>query len=88
MSTPLNRCLNLMALAIPAAGILTFGTAQPATDMDLKLEGIDGESAGRGYEKHLEVLAWSWGATQSSATGGDGAGKGDVEGIYGYPVSK
>ncbi len=74
MSTPLNRFSNLMALAIPAAGMLTFGTAQAATDMFLKIEGIDGESNDASYHKHLEVLSWSWGATQASAAGG-GAGK-------------
>ena len=75
MSTPLNRFSNLMALAIPAAGILTFGTAQAATDMYIKFDGVDGESAAVGYEKHLEALSWSWGATQAGATGGGGAGK-------------
>lgn len=34
------------------------------TDAYLKLDGIDGESQDGVYEKHIEVLSWSWGATQ------------------------
>jgi type VI secretion system secreted protein Hcp len=78
MSTPLNRFSNLMALAIPAAGMLTCGSAQAASDIYIKFDGVDGESAAVGYEKHLEVLSWSWGATNSSSIiggGGGGAGK-------------
>ena len=78
MSTPLNRFSRLMTLAVPAAGIFTCGQAQAASvDMFLKLDGIDGESIVKGYEKHIEILSWSWGASNSGATAG-GAGSGKV----------
>jgi type VI secretion system secreted protein Hcp len=76
MSAPLNRFSNFMALAMPAAGLLTCGAANAATDMYIKFDGVDGEFAGTGYEKQVEVLSWSWGATQQATVGGGGgAGK-------------
>ena len=78
MSAPLNRFSNFMALALPAAGFLTCGSAQAASDMYIKFDGIDGESAVTGYEKQLEILSWSWGATQSGTVVGGGGGAGKV----------
>ena len=50
-----------------------------AFDAFLKLDGIDGESLDRQYEKWIEVLSFSWGATNSgAAAGGGGAGAGKV----------
>ena len=49
-----------------------------AFDAFLKLDGIDGESVDRQYEKWIEVLSFSWGASnleRGQATGGAGAGK-------------
>jgi len=50
-----------------------------AVDQFLKLDKIDGESTDSKHAKELELLAWSWGAsnatTVGSATGGAGAGK-------------
>src|SRR3954452_14214392 len=49
-----------------------------AFDAFLKLDGIDGVSVQRGYEKWIEVLSFSWGAsnpTRSNTGGGAGAGK-------------
>ena len=48
----------------------------------LKLDGIDGESVVQDHEGEIDVLAWSWGATQSGSMhvgGGAGAGKVNVE---------
>jgi type VI secretion system secreted protein Hcp len=49
-----------------------------AVDMFLKLTGIDGESSDSVHAGEVDVLAWSWGASQSGTmhlgTGG-GAGK-------------
>jgi type VI secretion system secreted protein Hcp len=43
----------------------------------LEIAGIDGESTAKGYEKTIEVLAWSWGVNQSGyASGGGGSGSG------------
>lgn len=49
-----------------------------AVDMYLKLEGIDGESVDDAHAGELDVLAWSWGMSQSGSShmgGGGGAGK-------------
>jgi len=55
-----------------------------AVDMFLKLDGIDGESQDNAYADHIDVLAWSWGASQSGTVhmgGGAGAGKVSVQDV-------
>ena len=37
-----------------------------AFDAFLKLDGIDGESVPEGYEKWIEVLSFSWGASNTA----------------------
>ena len=50
-----------------------------AVDMFLKIEGIKGESADKAHKDEIDVLAWSWGISQSgSAQLGPGAGAGKV----------
>lgn len=49
-----------------------------AVDYFLKLDGIDGESSDAKHKGEIDVLSWSWGATQSGTMaygGGGGAGK-------------
>lgn len=49
-----------------------------AVDFFLKLDKIDGESADGQYPDYIDVLSWSWGASQTgtmSYGGGGGAGK-------------
>jgi len=51
-----------------------------AFDAFLKLDGVDGESVQKGYEKWIEILSFSWGATQTPTRGtGSGAGSGKVQ---------
>lgn len=53
-----------------------------AVDMYLKLEGIDGESNDDVHAGEIDVLAWSWGASQSGTMhsgAGGGAGKVNVQ---------
>lgn len=64
---------GLLGLAAPPAG---------ADSMYLKIEGVpavEGEATAKGYEKHIEVLSWSWGLTNATGnvprTGGLGAGR-------------
>jgi type VI secretion system secreted protein Hcp len=55
-----------------------------AVDMFLKLGDLKGESLDKEYKDHFDVLAWSWGASQSGTThmgGGGGAGKVSVQDI-------
>lgn len=55
-----------------------------AVDFLLKIDGVAGESQIKGHEKEIDVLAWSWGMTQTGTMhtgGGGGAGKVDVHDI-------
>jgi type VI secretion system secreted protein Hcp len=49
-----------------------------AVDQFLKLEKIDGEAQDKEHAKEIDILAWSWGMSQSGTThmgAGGGAGK-------------
>ena len=55
-----------------------------AVDMFLKLDGIKGESADDKHKEEIDVLAWSWGASQSGTMhegSGGGAGKANFQDI-------
>lgn len=52
-----------------------------AVDYFLKLDGIQGESADANHKNEIQIMSWSWGASQVSSvagTGGSGAGKADL----------
>ena len=62
--------------------LLPFFPLGGAIDMFLRLNGIEGESTDKSYPKQMEVLAWSWGASNSGSThygGGTGVGKVSVQ---------
>jgi type VI secretion system secreted protein Hcp len=49
-----------------------------AVDYFLKIDGIEGESKDHKHAKEIDLISWSWGASQTgtmSAGGGGGAGK-------------
>jgi len=53
-----------------------------AVDMFLKIDGCDGESADSSHADEIDVLAFSWGLTQSGSAhvaGGGGSGKVNVQ---------
>lgn len=53
-----------------------------AMDMFIDIAGVPGESKDHTYAKKIDVLAWSWGMSQSGtfhAGGGGGAGKANVQ---------
>jgi type VI secretion system secreted protein Hcp len=53
-----------------------------AVDMFLKLDGIAGESQDSKHKDEIDVLAWSWGASNSGTThmgSGGGAGKANFQ---------
>lgn len=55
-----------------------------AVDITLKIDGVDGESKIDGHEDEIDVLAWSWGASQSGSLhvgGGGGSGKANVQDV-------
>lgn len=53
-----------------------------AVDYFLKLsDGIEGESSDSNHKNEIQLMSWSWGASQVSSvagTGGSGAGKADL----------
>jgi len=52
-----------------------------AVDYFLKLDGIAGESQDANHKGEIQIMSWSWGASQVSSvggTGGSGAGKVDL----------
>lgn len=55
-----------------------------AVDMFLKIDGIDGESSDHAHEGEIDLLAWSWGISQSGTmhiAKGGGAGKANISDI-------
>jgi type VI secretion system secreted protein Hcp len=55
-----------------------------AFDAFLKIDGIDGESTRKGFEKQIPILSFSWGGTNPSTigvTGGGGGGKGTLSSL-------
>lgn len=55
-----------------------------AVDMFLKLGSIKGESVDKTHKESIDVLAWSWGLSQSGTThmgGGGGSGKVSVQDV-------
>jgi type VI secretion system secreted protein Hcp len=56
-----------------------------SVDMFLKIDGIKGESKDSKHGGEIDVLAWSWGLSQSGAGhagGGSGAGKVSVQDLH------
>lgn len=59
-----------------------------AVDMFLKLDGIDGESTDDKHRGEIEILSYSWGATNSgTAQQGGGGGRGKVS-IQDFNITK
>ena len=55
-----------------------------AVDMFLKIEGVEGEAVDKAHGGEIDLLAWSWGMSQSGSMhtgGGGGAGKVSVQDI-------
>ena len=53
-----------------------------AVDMFIKIDGIKGESLDKTHKDTIDVLAWSWGASQSGTRhmgAGGGAGKANIQ---------
>ena len=53
-----------------------------AVDMFMKIDGLPGEAKDKKHKDSIDVLAWSWGMTQSGTThmgGGSGSGKVNVQ---------
>ena len=73
-------------LLLSVLGVALFAGLTPsaaaASDMFLKLGDIKGESTDATHKDQIDVLAWSWGMSNSGTThegGGAGAGKSTVQ---------
>ncbi len=81
-----NYHSSLLTLVIAFVLSCFAHQASGALDIFLKIEGpeIEGESTDATHTKEIEVLAWSWGASQSGSThlgGGGGGGKANFQDI-------
>jgi type VI secretion system secreted protein Hcp len=79
---PMKSALLLIAVL----GVAMFAGMTPnafaAVDMYLKIDGIKGESQDDRHKDQIDVLAWSWGMSNSGTThegGGGGAGKASIQ---------
>ena len=81
MKAPANAALDASGQPVPLMQSPVPGLASP-TDYFLKIDGIQGESLDFKHKFEIDVLSFSWGATQSSTlarAGGGGAGKVQME---------
>jgi type VI secretion system secreted protein Hcp len=56
-----------------------------AEDWFLKIDGVEGESRSDAHKGEIDVLAWSWGVTQTGSPphgGGAGAGRADFQDFH------
>jgi type VI secretion system secreted protein Hcp len=74
----IRRAIGVLALS------LVLSNYALAFDMFLKVDGIKGESTDAKHKDEIDVLAWSWGATQTGSAalgGGGGAGVANFQDI-------
>lgn len=71
-----SRVMDLYAGVGTSPRVIPSASAA-ATDMFLKMSGIDGESKDTAHRNEIDVLSWSWGMSQSGGfqTGGRDTGK-------------
>ena len=72
----------VLAGSVLVIGLLGVGPLSGAIDMFLKIEGIDGESADKMHKGEIDVLAWSFGMSNSGSTylgGVGGSGKANFQ---------
>lgn len=77
MTTKNQNTKHLLSIVYTVLLLCASLSASAAVDLYLKIDGIDGESQSRGHFGEIEILSWSWGAsnTGSISSGGAGAGK-------------
>ena len=58
-------------------------------DYFLKIDGIEGESLHAGHAKEIDIESWSWGASSTTSSGGNRAGRACVNAFnFTKPVDK
>jgi len=70
----------LIALVFGVVATMSLSSAYAASvDYFLKIDGVDGESSDDKHKNEIDVLSWSWGASNTgSMAGGGGGGAGKV----------
>ena len=72
----MRRTSASLAAAAFGLAIIAVPAAAGSTDYLLELGGVDGESQDDKHKNQIEILSYSWGATQTSHAGGTGGGMG------------
>jgi type VI secretion system secreted protein Hcp len=74
---------TIFLVLIAGFAFLSFHPADAAFDMYLKIGDIKGESTDKVHKDEIDVLAWSWGLSNTGTIigGGGGAGKANVQDI-------
>jgi type VI secretion system Hcp family effector len=65
MIMKLSSTSKVLALAAPVSA-LAIQSADAEIKVFLKYDSIDGESTTTGFEKQIDVVSWSWGASRQS----------------------
>lgn len=63
---------KVVGATVVATGLLASGSAMAATDVFLKIDGIQGESADAKHPGEIDVLSWSWGQSTETVRNGRG----------------
>ena len=71
-----TRWLSVACLTVT---LLQGSLAYAASDMFLRIDGVEGESSDERNKGAIDVLSWSWGASNTSGVGGGGTGKVSVQ---------
>jgi type VI secretion system secreted protein Hcp len=58
---------GLLTAGVVVLGVLSSNSAMAAVDMFIKIGNIKGESTDKVHKEEIDVLAWSWGASQGTA---------------------
>jgi type VI secretion system secreted protein Hcp len=71
----------LRTVLLVVLAVFTQVSARASIDMFLKVEGAQGESRDAVHRDECDVLAWSWGMSNSGTVGGIGTGKVNIQDI-------
>jgi len=63
---------SLVAAGLVATGIAASTSVVAASDMFLKVAGVNGESSDAKHKGEMDVLSWSWGTSNGKAVTGKG----------------
>ena len=76
-----TKRLITLVLALTLSGFAFSSAAFAGQDMFLKVDSVQGDSVDRAHAQEIDILSWSWGATNSATIqigAGGGAGKAKI----------